>query len=164
MTKEQNQNQNRNFSSGGNIAQHIKIISCRIWILLRLRIINYLCTIPFISNMKSFLSVCAVFVLFQSLMFGSLVKLELPAVYQDKWDETRINTQEPIDIFLRPEQGNNLQNLQNRNHWFPYQFNNAFTNKCVSTSPAVAEIHFKSINRHSYSSIPVFIFTGALRL
>jgi len=28
MTKEQNQNQFRNFSSSGIIAQHIKIISC----------------------------------------------------------------------------------------------------------------------------------------
>jgi len=28
MTKEQNKDQNRNFSSGYNIAWHIKIISC----------------------------------------------------------------------------------------------------------------------------------------
>lgn len=114
--------------------------------------------------MKPFLSLCAILVLFQSLIFGSLVKMELPAVYQDKWGEARINNQGPIDLFLRPDQGNKLQNIQNRNHWFPYQFNIAFTNKYISTSPAVAEIPFKSINRHDYSSIPVFIFTGALRL
>jgi hypothetical protein len=97
-------------------------------------------------------------------MFGSLVKLELPAVYQDKWDETRFNSQEPLDIFLRPDQGNKLQNLQNRNHWFPYQFNTAINNKYITTSPAISAIPFRSINRHYYSSIPAFIFNGVLRL
>jgi hypothetical protein len=97
-------------------------------------------------------------------MFGSLVKLELPAVYQDKWEEARFNSQEPLDIFIRPEQGNKLQNLQSRNHWFPYQFSNAFTNKNIVTSPALEEIPFKSIDRHYYSSIPVFIFNGVFRL
>jgi hypothetical protein len=114
--------------------------------------------------MKSFLSLCAILILFQSLMLGSLVKLKLPAVYPDKWSELRINTQEPIDIFLRPEQGNKLQNLQSRNHWFPYQLNTAINGKNITSSPAFSEIPFKSINRHNYSSIPVFIFNGALRL
>ena len=97
-------------------------------------------------------------------MFGSLVKLELPAVYQDKWGETRIGAQDPIDIFLRPDQGSKIQTPQNRNHWFPYQFNNTFANKYSSTSPVVDEIPFSSMNRHYYFSTPVFIFTGALRL
>jgi hypothetical protein len=114
--------------------------------------------------MKPFLSFCAIFVLFQSLMFGSLVKLELPAVYQDKWEETRFNSQDPLDIFLRPDQGSKVQNLQNRNHWFPYQFNNAINNRCIATSPSLAEIPCKAIGRHSYTSIPVFIFNGAMRL
>ena len=114
--------------------------------------------------MKAFLSVCAVLILFQSLFSGSLVKLELPDVYQDKWGEIRINTQEPVNIFLRPERGYKLQNLQNRNHWFPYQFNTAITSKYVTTSPALSEIPFKSLNRHYYSSTPAFIFNGVLRL
>jgi hypothetical protein len=114
--------------------------------------------------MKQFLSFFVILILFQSLIFGSLVKMELPAVYQDKWGETHINNQDPVDLFLRPNQGNKLQNIQNRNHWFPYQFNCAFINKHISTSPAVAKIPFKSLNRHDYSSIPVFKFTGALRL
>jgi len=97
-------------------------------------------------------------------MLGRLVKLELPAVYQDKWEETGFNSQEPLDIFLRPEQGNKLQNLQNRNHWFSYQFSNAFANKNSVTSLMLAEIPFKSINRYHYSSIPVFKFNGVFRL
>ena len=114
--------------------------------------------------MKPFLSFFAIFVLFQSLMLGSLVKLELPAVYKDKWEETRFNSQEPIDIFLRPDQGNKLQNFQNRNHWLLYQFSNAYACKNNVTSPALADIPYKASNRHYYSAIPVFIFTGALRL
>lgn len=114
--------------------------------------------------MKPFLSFCAIFVLFQSLLLGSLLKLELPAVYQDKWEETRFNSQEPIDIFLRPDQGNKSQNVQNRNHWFPYQFNSEIQSKSIATSPTLAEIPFKTTDRYYYSSIPVFIFNGALRL
>ncbi|MDO9257597.1 MAG: hypothetical protein Q7U54_18915, partial [Bacteroidales bacterium] len=103
--------------------------------------------------MKPFLSFCAIFVLFQSLMFGNLVKLELPAVYQDKWEEACFNSQNPLDIFLRPDQRSKLQNFQNRNHWFPYQFNTAIKSKYISTSPTLSEIPFKSIDRHYYTSI-----------
>jgi len=113
--------------------------------------------------MKPLLSFCAIFVLFQSLMFGSLVKLELPALNKDKWEETRFNSPDLLDIFLRPEQGNKLQNLQNRNHWFPYQFSNAFTKKNISVI-VVTELPFKRINRHYYSSIAVFLLNSALRL
>jgi hypothetical protein len=114
--------------------------------------------------MKPFISFYAIFVLFQSLMLGSLVKLELPAVYQVKWEETRFNSQEPLDIFIRPEQGNKLRNLQNRNHRFPYHFNTAINSKHIAISPSLSEIPFKSIDRRYYLSIPVYIFNGVFRL
>lgn len=114
--------------------------------------------------MKPFLSLCAIFVLFLSFMLQSQAKLELAYVQSGKWAESRITTKGPVDFFLRPDQGNKIQNFQNRNHWFPYPFNTTFANKYSSTSPATVEIPFRSINRLYYSSIPVFIFTGALRL
>jgi hypothetical protein len=114
--------------------------------------------------MKPVLSLFAIFVLFQSLMFGNLVKLELPALYQDKWEVTRFNTQEPIDIFLRPEQGNKLLNIQNRNHWFSYQFSTGISGKNLGIPPILAEIPYRVTSRQYYSSVPVFIYTGALRL
>jgi hypothetical protein len=114
--------------------------------------------------MKPFLSLCAIFVLFLSLILQSQAKLELAYVQSEKWAESRIKTQGPVDFFLRPDQGNKIQNFQNRNHWFPYPFNTTFVNKYSSTSPAIVEIPFRSINSRYYSTIPVFIFTGALRL
>jgi len=116
------------------------------------------------SFMKSILSFSAIFILFQSLMFGNLVRLELSVADQGRWGEIHINKQGSIDLFLRPDEGKNPQTHQTKNHWIPSQFNNAFNNKNISTSPEVAEIHVKSLKRHYYSAIPVFIFTGALRL
>lgn len=93
-----------------------------------------------------------------------MVKIELAVSSQDKQGEIHINEPESVALFLRSGQRSKLQNIQSRTHWFPYQFNISFANNYSSLSNVVAAIPSQSIDRQSASPVPVFIFTGALRL
>jgi len=93
-----------------------------------------------------------------------MIKIELAAGSQDKHGEIHINKPESVALFLRSGQGNKIQNIQSRTHWFPYLFNISFANNYSSLSNVVAAIPFQSIDRQSALPVPVFIFTGALRL
>jgi len=97
-------------------------------------------------------------------MSGTLVALEVPYVFSERWGETRVNTQESIDFYLRPDQRSRLQPLKSRNNWFPFQFSNALTNRYAFNTIATFKIPYKTIIRSGISTVPAFIYTGALLL
>lgn len=114
--------------------------------------------------MKPLLSFFVILLLFQSLFFGSLVKLELPEVVTDKWDVTLIHNQVVLDPFLMPGREGIDQNLQHKNEWVPFQCNKTFIIRNNAVIPEESEILFTNSSRHNYTTIPVFILNGTLRI
>jgi len=114
--------------------------------------------------MKAFLSFCAILILLQTLLFSSLVKLELPGAYQDQWGETFIHKPFVLDPFLVPGKDGVNQNFQNKNEWVPVHFNNSLMIRNNSALPIVSEFLYKSAVRRNNNTIPVFIMNGTLRI
>jgi len=114
--------------------------------------------------MKPLLSFFSVLILFQSLIIGNLVKHELTHLYPDKWEETLLHKQTVLDPFLLPDKGGVHQNLQSKNHWLPFQFNNPFTTRSGSSLSILSEIPYHLKVRNNYPAIPVYLFNGILRL
>lgn len=125
-------------------------------------------TITFVMSlsdrfMKPFLSICVILILFQTLLFGSLVKLEFPENIHDQWGETLLHRQIVIDPFLLPGKDGIEQCLQ-KNNWIPYHFNTtviirdnrAFHDFCLQ--------HYNPFVRNDHKTIPVFILNGILRI
>lgn len=114
--------------------------------------------------MKPVLSFCAILILLQTLLFGSLVKIEFPDTYQAQWGETLIQKQIVLDPFLMPGKDGFNQNFQNRNEWEPFHFNKTFMIRNISALPSVSEFLFKPGTRHTKTTVPVFIMNGTLRI
>ena len=114
--------------------------------------------------MKPFLSFFVILILFQTLLFGSLVKLELPEIYTDKWEETRIDKQVVLDPFLIPGKDGINQNLNFRNEWVPFHYNKVFLTGSTSAFPIACKILLTPGLRNNYKIILVYILNGTLRI
>lgn len=114
--------------------------------------------------MKPFLSFFVILILFQSLIFGSMGKIIYNGGAQDKWQETFIHNQVPLDAFLLPDKEGMQQNVQSKNDWIPFQFNSIFSGRNVSGWPVVAEISANTDLMQNGTSIPVYILFGILRI
>lgn len=114
--------------------------------------------------MKPVLSICAILILLQTLLFGSLVKIEFPDTYQAQWGETLIQKQIVLDPFLMPGKDGFNQNFQNKNEWVPYYFNKTFVIRNTSALPTVSEFLFKTGTKQANTAVPVFILNGTLRI
>ena len=112
--------------------------------------------------MKPFLSFCVVLILFQSLILGSLVKLELSGNISSSLQETMVHKQEILDPFLLPDNSSVQLNLLSKNDWAPVYFNNKSIFKNVLTISDIEKMQFYPDERSSYTTIPVFILNGAL--
>lgn len=114
--------------------------------------------------MKPFLSFLVILLIFQSLFFGSLVKLEFPDEYSDKWDVTLIQKQVVLDPFLMPGKEGLDQNIQYKNDWVPFHFNKSILLRTNTSLPIASVFLFKIAFRHNLKLIPVFIMNGILRI
>lgn len=114
--------------------------------------------------MKPFLSFFVILILFQTLIFGSLVKLEFPEVYTDQWEETRIDKQVVLDPFLMPGKEGINQNFNYRNEWAPSHYNNTFVIRNTSAFPIADKILLTPGVRNNYKTILVYILNGTLRI
>ena len=114
--------------------------------------------------MKPFLSFCVVLILFQSLILGSLVKLELSGNISSSLQETMIHKQEILDPFLLPDNANMQLNLLSKNDWVPIYFNNKYSTKNVSSFTNIEKIFSYPDERLNYTTISVFILNGTLRI
>jgi len=114
--------------------------------------------------MKPVLSFFVILVLFQSLILGSLVKLELPEAYQYKWEKTVIHKQIVLDPFMVPGRDGINPNQTFRYDWEPFHFNNVFI-----SSTSLFEHGAKYFLHHpggarSKTSVAVYILNATLRL
>jgi len=114
--------------------------------------------------MKPVLSICVILILLQTLLFGSLVKIEFPDTYQAQWGETLIHQHIVLDPFLTPGKDGFNQNFQNKNEWVPFHFSKNFINRNTSALPLVSEFLFKTGTKHANTAVPVFILNGTLRI
>ena len=114
--------------------------------------------------MKPFLSFCVILILFQSLVLGSLVKLELPALYTQNWEETRIDKQIVLDPFLLPGKDGYDQSQQNKDEWTPFNYNTISFARNNSGLPEYISLTITRNNKLNYSDIPVYILTRTLRI
>ncbi len=124
------------------------------------------CTFAFDLSMlmKPFLSFCVVLILFQSLILGSLVKLELPENISSSLQETMVHKQEILDLFLLPDNSTVQLNLLSKNDWVPIYFNNKYSSKNVSSFTNIEKIFSYPDERLNYTTISVFILNGTLRI
>lgn len=114
--------------------------------------------------MKPFLSFCVVLLLFQSLISGVLVKLDVPDNIPDTMQETIIHKHVMLDAFLVPEKATVQLNLLGKNDWIPVCLFNKNLNKNASVISPNGDFSFYPVERLNYCSIPVFIRNGALRI
>lgn len=114
--------------------------------------------------MKPFLAICVILILFQTLIFGSLVKIDIADNYQDRYSETLIKKQISLDPFLIPGKEGFSLNYQNKNEWIPFHFNNTFLTKTTSVLPKINENLQNPGKNYNYTTIPVFIIYRTLRI
>jgi len=114
--------------------------------------------------MKPILSFCIILILFQTLIFGSLVKLEFPDMDQEQWGETIIHKQIVLDPFLVPGKDGLNQNIQYKNDWVPIHFNNIVVARSTFAFPKGSGLLTSYGTKNKYSTIPVFIMYGTLRI
>jgi len=114
--------------------------------------------------MKPFLSFCVILILFQTLIFGSLVKIEFPGNNQKQWGETLIHNQVVLDPFLIPGKEGIDQSLQHKNEWVPFQYNKTFTFRNNAVVPLASSILFSHRLKYNHTTIPAFILNGTLRI
>jgi hypothetical protein len=114
--------------------------------------------------MKPFVSFFVILLIFQSLFFGSLVKLEFPDEHSDKWDVTLFQKQVVLDPFLMPGKDEYDQNIQYKNEWVSFHFNKSIILRNNTNLPIASVFLFKNEFTHNLNSIPVFIMNGILRI
>lgn len=114
--------------------------------------------------MKSILSFCIILVLIQTLMAGSLVRIELQDITPKSWEGSGIRKQVILDPYLMPEKDGIAQNIQLRNEWISFHYTNNFALKNNTLVPVAFEIRVKSGSNTRYKTKPVFILNNTLRL
>jgi hypothetical protein len=114
--------------------------------------------------MKPFLSFCSILILLQTLILGSLVKLEFPDINQDQWGETIIHSQLVLDPFLMPGKDGYNQNFQYKNDWVPFHCSNTYQYRNNVAFPKANEYTAYSHIKSNHATIPVFIMYGILRI
>jgi hypothetical protein len=114
--------------------------------------------------MKPFLSFFVVLILFQSLFFGSLIKVELHKDVSFNLTESLIHKQVILDPFLVPDNALAYQNLIIKNEWIPFNFihKNVYKNVSFISDNEVNPSYQEA--KPNNSSIPVFLMNGILRL
>lgn len=114
--------------------------------------------------MKPFLSFCAVLILFQSLILGSLVKLELSENISSTMPGTMIHKQVILDPFLVPDNSTVHLKLLSKNDWPHICFNNKYINRTILSFSDIEKMSFNTDQKMNYVTIPVFILIGTLRI
>ncbi len=114
--------------------------------------------------MKPFLSLFAVIIFFQSLLLGSLVKLDLQKDIAYTLQETLIQKPAILDPFLVPDNSAAYVNLLSKNEWVPFHFMGKYHVQNVLSVPEIILMSSQPDNRLIYPDIPVFLFQGNLRL
>lgn len=114
--------------------------------------------------MKPVISFCIVLIFFQSLIFGSLVKLEIPELPASILQQSLFQKQALPDPFLIPENATVLHNLLSKNEWIPNYFNKKYIAKNDAAPAIVERIPFRLHTRTALPANPVFILNETLRL
>lgn len=114
--------------------------------------------------MKPFLAFFLLLILLQTLMLGSLVKLEFPEVAQSNLQKSLYQKQVLFDPFLLPDNSIVQKTAQSQNDWLPFNFNDKFTSKKISFLPIINRMSFIPNERQQYSDIPFFILIGSMRV
>jgi hypothetical protein len=113
--------------------------------------------------MKPVISFYIVLVLFQSLIFGNMVSIELPANNTYAFQETFIHNSSYLDPFLVPENAGLNQNLLNKNDFTPLHYHNKYL------SGNSSQLLFATGNSYSPAekqipSTPIIVLLGVLRI
>lgn len=113
--------------------------------------------------MKSIISFCIILVLIQTLIAGSLVKIELQDITPKSWEESGIRKQVILDPYLIPVKEGIEQSLQLRNDWNSFQ-TNSISLRNNTVLPAKFEFRFKSGSKPRYNNTQVFIMNNTFRI
>ncbi len=114
--------------------------------------------------MKPTFSLLLVISLIQSLLIGNLVNFELYNAEKGQWQETYVQKQELLDIFVVPPRGNIIQSVQNRNYCIPFQYSTIFAGRIEIPLAWVAGIPSGPVKAINYNPAPLFILNGAIRI
>jgi hypothetical protein len=115
--------------------------------------------------MKPGLSYIVVLLIIQSLFIGSLVNPELQNEFLGKWKETtHIQKNGVPDTYIIPFRVGINHSFLKRNYCIPFQFNNILTHRSNSIAAFVVEISYTSQSRINFSSAPIYLLTGTLRI
>ena len=113
--------------------------------------------------MKPVISFYVVLVLFQSLIFGNLVRIELPANNLFAYQETFIHNTSYLDPFLVPENAGLNQNLLNKNDFTPLPcLSKLLTGNSTHFFPTVSNSAFAEEKLIPYT--PLIVLLGVLRI
>jgi len=113
--------------------------------------------------MQPVISLYVVLVLLQSLLFGSLVSIELPVKNAFAVQETFIHNNASLDEFLIPENTGLNQNLLSRNEFLPFLYINQYCKPGIANPPIIFANPHKPAFQHD-SSTPLIIHLGILRI
>jgi hypothetical protein len=113
--------------------------------------------------MKAVISFHVVLVFLQSIIFGSLVSIEVPAKNAFAVQETFIHNNASLDEFLIPENTGLNQNLLNRNQFLPFLYINQYSKPGI-TNPLVVFNDPDQPSIQHKSSTPLIIHLGILRI
>jgi len=113
--------------------------------------------------MKAVISFYVVLVFLQSIIFGSLVSIEIPAKNAFAVQETFICNNASLDEFLIPENTLLHQNLLSRNEFLPFLYINQYSKPGITNPLVVFNDPDKPGIQHN-SSTPLIIHLGILRI
>lgn len=113
--------------------------------------------------MKPVLSLIIILLLFQTLMLGSLVKIDMQDITHQKWEESGIRNQVVLDPYMMPAKDGIAQNLQFGNQWISFH-PDSFAIRNNTVLPVTFEIRFQSGSTSRYRTTPVFIMNNTLRI
>jgi hypothetical protein len=114
--------------------------------------------------MKPLLYFFIVLTLFQSQLFGSLVKNDLPLVSTNNLADPLLQKQAVLDPFLLPDNLAGFQIQLSKNEWLPIYFKDKFIGRNISFLPYFSKISYFQDEKQPSCDIPVFIRVGCLRL
>ena len=113
--------------------------------------------------MKPVISFYIVLVLFQSLIFGNMVSIELPANNTYAFQETFIHSNSYLHPFLVPENAGLNHNLLNKNDFTPLLCHNKYLTENATHLQFAAENSFYPAEKQIHST-PIIVLLGVLRI
>jgi len=115
-------------------------------------------------GMKPLLSILVSLVLFQALVLGSLVKIDIQAGGASDIQKSLVEKSVILDPFLLPENAMVSQALSGKTGWLPFTYTFRIISGNYLPVPFTRHLPYGTGKKHVDIHIPVFILHSILRL